>query len=98
MIGAYLTDPVVIVESAETVFGQPSGSPALTTVQARVEAKDILVRDQQGNTVTSTTQVLMENRTLAATDKIRIDGVDHSIIRKVEKKDFGVVGLKLFLD
>lgn len=99
MIGAYLTDSVVLVEPASTtVFGQPGGAATETTLRARVESKDHLIRDQQGDNVTSTTQVLIQDRTIPATAKIRIGSVEHSIIRKVEKKDFGVVGLKLFLD
>jgi hypothetical protein len=87
MIGAYLKDTVVIKTVTRGAWGEPS--TISTSVSARIERKTKLVRNQQGENVTSEATIYMKNRTIRHTDKITYDGIDHSILSIAQEKDFG---------
>jgi len=97
MIGSYLDkDAVVIVDNVRDVH-QEISSTVLTSVDAFITRKTRMVRNQNGETVVSSSQVLMRDRTLPYTNFLRFDDKDHTIIAINEMRDFGVQAIEVFL-
>ena len=87
MLDAYLTDTVVLVRRTGTVtWGNRSETE--TSVKARVEWKNRMVRDFKGEQVVSSASVLLKSQTLNAGDRIKIDDIERPILSIGKPKSF----------
>lgn len=87
MFNSYFLDSVVLVEkSGSSSWGEKTETEI--TVKARVEYKNKLVRNSAGEQVVSAAMVYMRDRTLSPGSRIKIDGVEHSILNVVKHRSF----------
>ena len=86
MINAYLTDDITIQRNTFGTWG--TSTPTNTTVKGRFEFKTKLVRNQNGEQVVSSANVMLPVVVLGHQDKIIYNTVTYSIIALELKKDF----------
>jgi hypothetical protein len=87
MFNAYMTDQVVLVQKTGDIsWGERAEKE--TTVRARVDFKNRMVRDFRGEQVVSAATVTMQDRPLEAYDRIKIDGVEHPILSLQKHRAF----------
>lgn len=87
MFNSYFLDNVVLVEkSGSSSWGERTETE--TTVKARVEYKNKLVRNSAGEQVVSAAMVYMRDRILSPGSRIKIDGVEHPILNVVKHRAF----------
>lgn len=98
MIKAYMVDAITIVRHAALdVYNEP-GTATLEETMAYVDWGSRLVRNLQGEQVVASASVMMEyDATLTHEDKIRIDAVDHVILRIEKMKDFADRGMMVYI-
>jgi hypothetical protein len=98
MIKAYMVDAITIVRHAVLdVYNEP-GTATLEETTAYVDWGSRLVRNLQGEQVVASASVMMEyDATLTHEDKIRIDAVDHVILRIERMKDFTDRGMMVYV-
>lgn len=89
MIGSYMVDTLTIVRHATLDQWNEPGTATLELTTGYIEWGSKLVRNLQGEQVVAAARVWLEyDSTLTHEDKIRIDGVDHSILQIETHKDF----------
>lgn len=87
MFKAYYTDCVTVVEpTGASSWGEKTEKE--TTVRARVEYKNVMVRNFKGEMVVSAALVYMQDRTLTPAARIKIDGVEHPILNILKRRAF----------
>ncbi|MEN6311204.1 MAG: hypothetical protein ABFD80_06655 [Acidobacteriota bacterium] len=98
MINAYLRDALTIVRHGTR---DQWGSEGATTEEAAlgyIEWTTRLVRNIKGEEVASSANILLPyDATLTHEDRIKIDGVEHSIITVQLVKDFTTRAMKVFI-
>lgn len=95
MSGAYDTDEIIIIQKGGfDSWNEPIAAPDIK-VKGKIEYKTKLVRDLKGEEVISSAQIYLPEsidialqRDLTHTDKLKFDGVKHSIINMSKPKAF----------
>jgi len=89
MIESYMVDPLTIVRHVAPDSFNEAGTPSFELTTGYIEWGTKLIRNLQGEQVVAAARVWLEyDVTLNHEDKIRIDGVDHSILQIETPKDF----------
>lgn len=89
MIGSYMVDALTIVRHAARDQWNEEGTPTLELTTGYIEWGTKLIRDLQGDQVVAAGRVWLEyDSTLTHEDKLRIDSVDHVILKIETQKDF----------
>lgn len=87
MFDAYMTDTVILVKRASsTSWGEASETE--TSVKARVDWKNRMVRDFKGEQVVSSAVVYLNDTTLNAYDRIKIDSIERPILSIQKNRAF----------
>ena len=87
MFNAYMTDDVVLLRKTGTAAWGEKETDRVT-VRARVEDKNILIRNTTGEMVMVQAIVYLHEIDLDPGDKIEIDGVSHPILTIKKNKAF----------
>jgi len=95
MISAYLNTTVTLKAATADKWG--TKTYASTTLRARIFYGTKIVRNQSGEEIVSTTQVMIKDRTVNFGDIVTITGVDMSIVGIKKEEDFSNRILYLYL-
>ena len=79
MLNAYMTDTVTLVKKSGAVSWSEQAETEITS-KARVDYKNRMVRDVEGNMVVSSALIYLPVTTLTVDDRIKYQGREHSII------------------
>lgn len=97
MIKAYLKEKIVKIQPVKGDYLEP-GDPIETDVSARVNWKNKLVRNVEGEEIMSNVNIDIENDPDLYFDcQYRIDGVTFSVISIDRQQDFSTRYLKVYL-
>lgn len=98
MIDAYTNQTVTLLTPQDPDDWSEKRDPVERKIQARVDWINKLVRNIEGEEVTSAVQVIIAyDSTIYYDHKIRIDNVEHSIIKIDRIQDFSSQYLRVFL-
>jgi len=95
MLNAYMTDDITIQRIAYGTWG--TSIPTNVTTKGRFEFKTKLVRNQSGEEVVSSANVMLSVMILGHQDKVVYDSKTYSILTIELKKDFSNRYLLIYL-
>lgn len=95
MLNAYMTDDITIQRVSYDTWG--TSTPTDVATKGRFEFKTKLVRNQSGEQVVSSANVLLPVMTLGHQDKVVYGGITYSILTIELKKDFSNRYLLIYL-
>jgi len=95
LIEAYLIDTVTLKTKTLDKWNEPTIISA--SIKCRIERKNRMIRDFEGNEVVSMTKVTMKDRTITPSDEITIDGSDHGILNITEQRGFSKKYLEVYI-
>jgi len=97
MISAYLVDDITILKyGGEDSWGEPL-APASINVKGKIIYKTRLIRNMAGEEVVSSAMVYLLDRALTHEDRLKFDGVEHTILRIDKPKAFSNPHLEVYL-
>lgn len=97
MIKAYCNETIQVIRDAAPGDWLEPEETEEEDVEAYVDWTNELVRNQEGEEVTSSVSVYMEyDNTLGYADKLRIQDIPHSIIKISRLQDFSAVCLRVW--
>ncbi len=106
MINSYLVDNLWTVKAPDPPLNEYNvpNAPTVTAIKGLIQWKNTLVRDVEGQEVTSKGNVLLKEDTdLGHEDKLRIydsargKNIDHAIITILPNKGYYTAGILVFL-
>jgi len=97
MLGVYLVDDITVIQhQKEDQWGEPLPDVKIA-VKGKIEYKTRLVRDLRGEEVVSSAMVMLANRDLTHADRLKFDGIEHSILRIDKPKAFSDPHLEVYV-
>ena len=97
MIGAYLTDNIVLhVSGGLDKYNEPLADTEIN-LKGKVKIGTALVKDIKGENVFSSMSVMLKSRTISHEDFLEYDGKEYAIISIAKPRDFSWGFMEVFL-
>ena len=93
---AYMNETVTLHTHVTDKWNQVQSTTNIT-IAAKINRNNVLVRDQNGEQVVSSTRLRIENRAITHEDTVTVDGVEHTILTIQQVRDFVPRYLQVFL-